>query len=262
MLHIGAFRLDLDSEQVSLWHCLTPRTRVLCALLLVFAIALTPNGQWLTWLIYGVGVFVLILISRVTVAELLKRIAVEFIFVGLVLLGTLFRQGGEVVWQWGVVRITTEGLTVLGSVGLKMLLSLSLLNILVLTTSVPTLLNALAALRLPPLLVAILASMYRYIAVMINEFTSMRRAATSRNLLSSKRWQRLVLGNMIGSLFIRTYERGEQVHQAMLARGYTGLPPMVEIHLNRQHDYIALTLVGGLTLLGQALPWILPLRLN
>ena len=46
----------------------------------------------------------------------------------------------------------------------------------------------------------------------------------SRNLLNNRRWQRLIIGNTMGSLFIRSYERGERIHQAMLAQGYRGSP--------------------------------------
>jgi len=48
------------------WHSLAPRTRLLCTLLSVFAIALTPNGHWWTWAIYGLGVLELYRSSRVT----------------------------------------------------------------------------------------------------------------------------------------------------------------------------------------------------
>lgn len=252
LLHIGAFHLDIDSKQTTLWHSLAPRTRLLCTLLIVFAIALTPNGHWWTWGIYGLGVLSVILLSRVTLLVLLKRIAVEFAFVGVVLLGTLFRGGGEVLWSWGVLKITTVGLTVLGSVTLKALLSLLMLNVLTLTTSVPALLNALVALHTPPLLVAILASMYRYINVLIGEFNAMRRAAASRNLSGHNRWQRRVIGNMMGSLFIRTYERGDRVYQAMLARGYHGVPIAEKVPSGGRLDIITLTITSIWVLLGQA----------
>lgn len=252
LLHVGAFHLDIDSKQTTLWHSLAPRSRLLCTLLIVFAIGLTPNGRWLTWAVYGLGVLSVILLSRVTLPVLLKRIAVEFAFIGVVLLGTLFRDGGEVLWSWGSLKITTVGLTVLGSVTLKALLSLLMLNVLTLTTSIPALLNALVALRTPPLLVAILASMYRYLSVLIGEFNAMRRAAASRNLMGRNRWQRLVIGNMIGSLFIRTYERGERVYQAMLARGYQGLPPVEKVPKGGRRDVVALTLTIILALVGQA----------
>ncbi|WP_036486194.1 cobalt ECF transporter T component CbiQ [Myxosarcina sp. GI1] len=252
LLHLGVFQLDVDSKQATLWHSLAPRTRLLCALLMVFAIALTPNGHWWTWAIYGLGVLGLAFLSRVTKTVLLKRIVVEFAFIAVVLLGTLFREGGEVVWSWGVLRITTEGLTVLGSVTIKALLSLLMLNLLTLTTSVPALLNALTALKVPPLLVATLASMYRYINVLVREFQAMRKAAASRNLSKDNVWQRFVIGNMMGSLFIRTYERGERVYQAMLARGYQGVPVVEKTPTGVRKDAIALTLTLVFALIGQA----------
>ncbi|MGQ4649121.1 cobalt ECF transporter T component CbiQ [Lyngbya aestuarii] len=253
LLHIGAFRLDIDSKKVTPWQALAPRTRLLCILLFVFAIALTPNGRWWTWAIYGVGVFGVVLLSRVTLPVLLKRIAVEFAFISVVLLGTLFREGGRVIWSWGLLQITTVGLTVLGSVTFKALLSLLMLNVLTLTTSFPALLNALVGLRVPPLLVAILASMYRYIGVLIGEFQAMRKAAASRNFSGSNHWQRQVIGNMMGSLFIRTYERGERVYQAMQARGYQGVPLAEKVPQGGRRDILALSLTTIWVLLGQVI---------
>jgi cobalt/nickel transport system permease protein len=253
LLHIGAFRLDIDSKRQTFWHELAPQTRILCVLLLLFAIVLTPNGQWQTWGIYGTGILLALLVSQVTFTVLLKRLAVEMSFVSVVLIGTLFRGGGEVVWQWGWLQISTNGLTVLGSVFLKSSLSLLLLNLLTLTTSVPALLNGLIILKVPQLLVAVLASMYRYLGVLIDEFTAMRRAALSRNLMAKKRWQRLIIGNTIGSLFIRTYERGDRIHQAMLSRGYRGLPPAANLPQGRRRDVVALSLVGLFAIFGQAI---------
>jgi cobalt/nickel transport system permease protein len=206
----------------------------------------------LTWAIYGLALVGLLLLSRVTLSVLLKRVAVEAAFIFVVLLGTLFRGGGRVLWTWGPLKITTVGLIVLGSVTLKALLSLVMLNLLTLTTSIPALLNALLVLRTPPLLVAILASMYRYINVLIGEFSAMRRAAASRNLMSNNRSARLVVGNMMGSLFIRTYERGERVYQAMLARGYQGIPPVEKVPPGGRRDVVALTVTVIVALLGQA----------
>lgn len=108
LLHLGAFQLDINSKQTTPWHSLAPRTRLLCTLLMVFAISLTPNGRWWSWAIYGLGVLGVILISRVTKKALFKRIAVEFTFIGVVLLGTLFREGGEVLWSWGYSELVQK----------------------------------------------------------------------------------------------------------------------------------------------------------
>jgi cobalt/nickel transport system permease protein len=253
LLHIGTFQLDVDSQGSTLWHKLAPRTRLLCSLLFVFATALTPNGHWTTWAIYGFGLGTLVLFSRLTLTVLLQRVAVEMVFMGVVLLGTLFRDGGEVLWQWGWLRITTVGLMVLGSVTLKAFLCLLMMNLLVLTTSISALLHAFAALKTPPLLVAIMASMYRYIGVLAEEFETMKRAAASRNLMGSNRWQRLVVGNMMGSLFVRTYERGDRIHHAMLSRGYNGLPPVIEARKSGRLDFFAITFTVMLLLVGQSI---------
>ncbi len=253
LLHVGAFHLADEDQADTAWHRLVPRSRLLCALLLSFATALTPNGRWWTWAIYASAIAIILLISRVKLGVLLKRVAVELVFVGVVILGTLFRGGGDVVFQWGFLRVTTEGLTVLGSVTLKAFLSLVILNILILTTSIPALLQALAALRMPPLLVAILASMSRYISVLTDEFNSMLRAARSRNLMGNRQRQRLLVGNMIGSLFIRTVDRGERIHQAMLSRGYQGLPPVAEVKRGGGADIVAITMTAIVVLVGQAI---------
>lgn len=254
LLHIGAFQLDVNSQKTTPWHKLAPRTRILCALLFVFAVVLTPNGHWWTWAIYGLALLCLLLLSRVTLPVLLKRLAVELGFIGVVLVGTLFRGGGQTIWSWGPFQITTVGLIVLGSVTTKALLSLLMLNLLTLTTSVTALLHGLKELKTPPLLVATLASMYRYISVLIGEFNAMRRAAESRNLMGNNRTIRLVVGNMIGALFIRTYERGNRVHQAMLSRGYQGIPPMMEkLQPGGRRDIVALTLTVIVALLGQVI---------
>lgn len=253
LLHVGAFQLAVASQKTTLWHALLPRTRLLCTIFLVFAIALTPNGQWGTWAIYGTIVGGVIVLSQVPWRPLLTRVAVELVFVGTVLLGTLFRDGGTIVWSWGILRITTEGLMVLGSVGLKMLLSLLALNVLTLTTSIADLLEALVILRTPPIVLAILSSMLRYLQGSVREFQTMQRAAASRNLTINPRTTRLVLGNVIGSLFIRTYTRGERISQAMLSRGYTGIPTVEKVSRLKLQDLIAITLTISIVILGQAI---------
>ncbi len=254
LLHIPVVRLDVDRQRFTVWHALSSPTRVLCVLLMLLAIALTPNGHWATWAVYGMGIVAVLGLSRVTWPVLLQRLVVESAFVGVVLLGTLFRPEGAVLWRWGPLQVTTVGVLVLASVSIKALLSLLLLNLLTLTTSVPDLLQALLVLRVPPLLVAILASMYRYLEVLIAEFVAMKRAAIARNLMGQRRWQRLVIGNMIGSLFIRTFDRGERIHQAMLARGYQGLTPVVtQPIVSGRRDVLALTVTLLLALCGQAI---------
>ncbi|MDJ0525584.1 MAG: cobalt ECF transporter T component CbiQ, partial [Microcystis sp. M53600_WE12] len=77
MLHIATFSCENERPNFGFWQRLAPHTRVLVTLLLVFATALTPNGSWETWGIYGLGLIILILISRVAIPVLLQRVAIE-----------------------------------------------------------------------------------------------------------------------------------------------------------------------------------------
>ncbi|MEL4895165.1 cobalt ECF transporter T component CbiQ [Crocosphaera sp. Alani8] len=251
LLHINSFLGQQKKKVVTPWHSLNVQSRLLCAFITVFAISLTPNGQWKSWGIYGVGVLFVILISRVSWLSLLSRVVIEFAFVGVVLLGTLFRPEGDVIWSWGILQITTTGVMVLGSVTTKVILSLLMLNTLILTTDIPDLFKGLLALKMPPLLVAIMASMYRYIDILNREFTAMKRAAISRNLMSDGKMVRHVIGNSIGSLFIRSYERGELIYKAMLSRGYQGIPINSEEVSYKNKDILALVITIVVVCLGQ-----------
>jgi energy-coupling factor transporter transmembrane protein EcfT len=51
-----------------------------------------------------------------------------------------------------------------------------------------------------------------------------------------KHWK--VIANSAGALFIRSYERGERVHLAMISRGYTGHMPREERTATSTKDLI------------------------
>jgi cobalt/nickel transport system permease protein len=88
--------------------------------------------------------------------------------------------------------------------------------------------HALERLRLPRLMVAVTSLMYRYLAVLTSEASTMMRARAARSASRpgakrpSLRWQARVVGNMVGALFLRSYERSERIFVAMQSRGYDG----------------------------------------
>jgi cobalt/nickel transport system permease protein len=64
--------------------------------------------------------------------------------------------------------------------------------------------------------------MYRYIFLIEDEAMKMWRAMKSRSVGGS-RWLHLkAIANMLGTLFIRSFERGETVYLAMCSRGFDG----------------------------------------
>ena len=73
--------------------------------------------------------------------------------------------------------------------------------------------------------------------------------------LSRADWRARVAGNMVGQLFLRSYERSERVYNAMVARGYKGHFYTLNPHVMRSHDWvsggIALTLLVIVQIIGQ-----------
>src|SRR3712207_8194654 len=67
--------------------------------------------------------------------------------------------------------------------------------------------------------------MFRYADVVGGELKRMRVARESRGFEGRNLSALRVLGPAAGSLFVRSYERGERVHLAMLSRGYAGRMP-------------------------------------
>ena len=93
------------------------------------------------------------------------------------------------------------------------------------TTEPRALLTGLERLRMPPLLVQIMGFMVRYLDVVADEVRRMRIALASRGFTARNPRHWPVVARSAGALFIRSYERGERVHLAMLSRGYDGRMP-------------------------------------
>ena len=93
------------------------------------------------------------------------------------------------------------------------------------TTPLRDLLLGLQRLGAPALVVTIATLMLRYVDVIAGEARRMRLARISRGHDPRFLWQVGATARGVGSLFVRSYDRGERVHLAMLARGWAGRMP-------------------------------------
>ena len=87
------------------------------------------------------------------------------------------------------------------------------------------LLQALARLRVPAIFVTLMALMLRYLGLLEGEAARMMRARDLRGTPRTMGQRAHVAGCMVGSLFLRSFERAERVSVAMQSRGFTGLLP-------------------------------------
>ncbi|APV43369.1 cobalt/nickel transport system permease protein [Dehalogenimonas formicexedens] len=248
--------LDQYSHLDSPVHWRDPRVKFLLSLLFIIAIIVTPAGSWLAFAAYF-GILVAVLaISKLPLGYVLKRSMIILPFVLLLGMVNVFtRPGIELsslnIFGWHL-GITDGGLAFIGTLLARSWLSVLALIVLTSTTSLPALLKGIERLGAPKVIVMILSFMYRYLFLLMDEVLRMKNARDSRSVGSpSTGFQAKTVGSMIGSLFVRSYERGERVYAAMAARGFDGR--------SRTLDNMALNTVDVVTGIALALLMLLPL---
>ena len=103
----------------------------------------------------------------------------------------------------------------------KSYLSAVAVLVLVGSTPLPKLLRGLESLGAPRLLTLVVQFLYRYLFVISEQAQHMRLAALSRGSRRPPLQFRAAAG-AVAVLFARSYGRAEGIHQAMLARGFSG----------------------------------------
>ena len=204
-------------------HRAPAHLKILALLGFMIVVVATPRDWYPAFGAYLLAIAVVVGLSRVPPTYLLKRTVVEVPFVLFAVLLPFVATGprtevlGVTVSEHGL----EAGVALLIKGTLGVLASLTLAA----TTEPQELLLGLERLRLPQQLVQIMAFMVRYLDVVTCEMHRMRIARESRGFSARNPRHWPVLARSAGALFIRSYERGERVHLAMLSRGYTGRMP-------------------------------------
>jgi cobalt/nickel transport system permease protein len=215
-------------DRASVVHRLDPRAKI-AGLVAVTVVAVSaPLPAWPVWLGCAAVLAVVAAAGRIPPAVVWRRsrIVLPLVLAAAALIP--FAREGEVVASIGPFDASREGLEVLVSVAAKAAIGTVSAVLLGATTSVPSVIRGLEAMRVPRLPILVATFMYRYLFVVADELGRMRsalaaRAYRPRHLLAIR-----PLGRMIAALFLRTHARGERVYMAMQARGFTGEMPRLE----------------------------------
>jgi cobalt/nickel transport system permease protein len=239
--------IDEYSGLDSFVHRLDPRTKLLCSLAFILAVVLTPAGTWKAYAVYLPVIIGLVLLSRLPLKYVMKRSLVIFPFVIMITIFVPFFKQGQVVAGWDIgtwhIAVTYEGLAVLVNVVVKSWLCILCLIVLSSSTKFEQLLHGMYRLRVPQVFVQIISFMYRYMFVLADQAMRMQMARDSRNYGLNRGNIIKTMGNMIGILFIRSYERAERIYAAMLSRGYNGEIVVVnQLRFRLPDAYFALSL--------------------
>jgi cobalt/nickel transport system permease protein len=215
-------------------HRLDPRIKLLLTLVFILTNSLVPTAAWPIYILLFTLILSVELISELGVSYVLKRsaLALPFVLAALPLIltipgNTLFTLS---VGPW-IIHASYPGLERFISITLKSWISVQAAIMLASTTSFPDLLVAMRALHVPRLLVSIFGLMWRYLFVLVDEATRLLRARLARSGKSDKpgvkaggsiAWRARVTGGMVGSLFLRAFDRSDNIYLAMVSRGYDG----------------------------------------
>lgn len=240
MTFVDASRLDRHAYVDSIIHRFDPRAKVLTTLVFIITVVSFDKytlGPLLPFLAFPVFLAVL---GFVPFGLIAGRLAVALPFILLIGIANPFLDRAVMV-ELGSVGIS-GGWVSFTSIFLRGLLCVTAGIVLVATTSVPRIAEALGALRLPRGLVVQLLLLYRYLFVLMTETGRMRRARTLRAGTSKASMRDAA--RMLSTLLLRTVDRSETIWRAMLVRGFEGDLRSPRQLRWRPADTVFLTLVG------------------
>jgi cobalt/nickel transport system permease protein len=207
----------------SLVHTVDARAKILGFVAFTVVVVTTPPQPAWPFVLYALLLAFVAALARVAPSYIAKRslVVLPFIVMAAVFL-PFFHRSGTVVLSLGGLHVTQEGLLIVWNAAAKALLGVISMVLLTGTTTFAQLVEGFERLHTPKVLVLTVTFMHRYGYLFLEESRRMQRAMASRNYHA--RWLGNVsaLGHMLGSLFVRSYTRGERVYVAMVSRGYEG----------------------------------------
>ena len=215
----------------SLLHRFDPRSKILFTVLFIAAIFLCKG-------LVSYGITLLILLMMIGISKVQPRVflkgmkPVVFIVVCTAILN-LFYTSGTVLWSWGILKITEEGIWKAGFMVLRILMLIACTLLLTYTTSpilltdgLEKLLHPLKKLNFPVHELSMMMSIaLRFIPTLIQETDKIISAQKARgadfdsgNLIQKAK----ALIPILIPLFISSFRRAEELAIAMECRCYHG----------------------------------------
>ena len=245
-------------------HRMDPRTKLLLTVLYIVALFLAKS-----LVTYGIMLAILavwIILSKIKLKSILrgiKPILFILIFTGLL---NIFYTPGTVLWQWGFLRVTVEGLWSAFFMVLRILMLIACTFLLTYTTSpilltdgLERLLNPLKKIRVPVHELAMMMSIaLRFIPTLIEETDKIMSAQKARGAdfeTGSLMDKAKALVPLLVPLFISAFRRADELAIAMECRCYHGGEGRTRLKELHFQSFDVLALILGLALC--VLVWVL-----
>lgn len=211
--------LDALARRDTPVHRLDPRAKLVTTAVFVFAVVSFDKHEisaLLPFLLFPVALVAAADLPAGLLARRLLLVAPFAVLVGI--FNPLLDR--EVLLRLGPVGIS-GGWISFASIVLRVLLTVSAALVLVATTGFTAVCMALERLGAPRVFALQLLFLYRYLFVLVDEAARMVRARALRSFRRQGTGMR-VFGHLVGQLLLRTVDRAQRIHLAMLCRGFDG----------------------------------------
>jgi cobalt/nickel transport system permease protein len=222
-------RLDLLARGDTSLHRLDARAKVVVTLVFILCVVSHSRYELAALLPFFIFPAIMIALSSIPPLFIARKIVLLLPFVIVVgAFNPLFDR--EIMLQLGPLGIS-GGWISFASILVRSILTIGAAFILIGVTGFTAACQAMERLGMPQVFAVQLLFLYRYIFVLADEGN---RASRARQLRScgKKGLGISSFGSLIGHLLLRTWQRAERIHMAMLARGFTG-----EFHASRQSSF-------------------------
>lgn len=223
------------------WDTLDPRARLLIVLAATVACVSVPRGELQPYALFFPAILLLMFTSRsLDWVHILTRCAASSPFILLAGLMLLFQYGIDAQGR-------PEGLIPVAGIIAKGYSAALLLAFLGSSTGLAQILWAMRKLGAPESLNMILAMMFRYTSLLSEEWQKLQRARDSRTVRPLQGLKLAnVYGRQLGTLLVRSWDRADRIHAAMLSRGFHGVWPVREQSSWHMRDTLAVVLIPAL----------------
>ena len=216
----------------SVIHKLDPRVKIMATLL--YIVALFVVNEFTGFIVAVAFLEAVIILSKVPRRYIWRGLKPVLIIIAFTLLANMFMIKGEVIWQFGILHITREGLRTAAFVGIRLVLLIIGSSMLTLTTrpigltdGIEALLSPFKKIGLPAHELAMMMTIaLRFIPTLLEETDKIIKAQQARgadfesgNIL--RRAKALI--PILVPLFISAFRIAQDLAMAMEARCYGGV---------------------------------------
>ncbi|MGD8513539.1 MAG: cobalt ECF transporter T component CbiQ [Deltaproteobacteria bacterium] len=238
----------------SLIQHLDPRVKIVFAFL--FSVVVAVSNRFLVLLLALALGFSMALLARLPVKQVLVRLVPVNLFIIFLWFFLPFTFEGKPLFSVGPLLGTHEGVLYAARISIKSNAIMAVLISLVASTSLLTLGHAMHDLKIPKKLVHLFFFTYRYTYVIHQEYLRLVNAMKVRGFRPGTNMHTYkTFAYLVGMLLVRSSERADRVHSAMLCRCFRGRLYSLSMFSLKPKDVVSLILMLVLILTLGVLEW-------